>query len=66
MSETDDVMLTAKQVQARYGNISAMTLSRWVKDDRLQFPRPLYIHSRRYWNLGELIAWEKRRARRAA
>ena len=62
----DDRLITANDVRARYGGISAMTLSRWLKDDRLNFPQPIRIHNLRYFRLADLVEWEKTRARRAA
>ncbi|MCI0348840.1 MAG: hypothetical protein L0Z53_05385, partial [Acidobacteriales bacterium] len=56
------VFLTARQVCARYGGISDMSLWRWLHDEQLAFPQPLVISKRRYWRLGELEAWERRRA----
>jgi hypothetical protein len=59
---SDDVLLTSRQVRSRYGNISDMSLWRWLRDERLNFPRPLVLNKRRYWRLRELIAWERARA----
>ena len=56
--DPNDVMLTAKQVRARYGNVSDMALWRWLRDERLGFPQPLLINSRRYWRLSSLTNWE--------
>jgi predicted DNA-binding transcriptional regulator AlpA len=58
----EDVYLTAAQVRSRYGGMSDMCLWRWLRDERLNFPRPLIINGRRYWRLRELIAWERARA----
>ena len=64
--DQDDRLITANDVRARYGNISAMTLSRWLKDERLEFPLPIRIHNLRYFRLADLVEWERRRAQRAA
>ncbi|MEY4965082.1 MAG: hypothetical protein RL274_665, partial [Pseudomonadota bacterium] len=32
---------TSKQVRARYGGISDMTLYRWLKNPNIGFPKPL-------------------------
>ncbi len=61
-----DVMVTAKQVYARYGGISEMTLWRWLRDERMNFPQPMMINGRRYWKLSDLQAWEIARASREA
>ena len=41
--------LTAKQVRARFGGISDMSLWRWLQDEQLGFPRPLIINRRRFF-----------------
>ena len=53
--------LPAGQVRARYG-VSDMSLWRWLRDPRLNFPAPIKIHKRRYWKLTELEAWEASRS----
>ncbi len=58
----NEVMLTAKQVRTRYGNVSDMALWRWLRDERLVFPQPLFINKRRYWKLSDLVQWEMARA----
>jgi hypothetical protein len=50
--------LTAAQVRKRYGGVSDMALWRWLRDERLGFPQPLRIQSRRFWRLTDLVAWE--------
>ena len=54
-------LLTAAQVRQRFGNISDMTLWRWLKGE-LQFPQPIVINRRRYWPENEINAWERARA----
>lgn len=66
MTDFEEVMLTAKQVQTRYGGISAMTLHRWSNDARLNFPAPFRINSVRYWKLSEITSWERSRAGKVA
>ena len=34
-----------------------MTLWRWLADDNLAFPRPIYIGKRRYWREADILAW---------
>lgn len=51
----------ANAVQSRYG-VTDRTIHRWLKDTTLQFPKPLVINRRRYWNLAELADWEAARA----
>lgn len=62
MTDIEEVMLTAKQVQTRYGGISSMTLHRWSNDARLNFPEPFRINAVRYWKLSEITSWERSRA----
>lgn len=57
----DDIFLTAKQVRSRYGNVSEMTLWRWVHDAKLNFPAPEKIRARNFWRLSALDAWDKQR-----
>ena len=63
--DLNDRFLPARQVQERYA-ISEQTLWRWLRDDRVSFPRPLYIQRFRYFKLSELEAWERARASRRA
>lgn len=57
-----DTRLTGPQVCARFGNISDMTLWRWLNNRALGFPSPLVINRRRYWRLAEIEAWERSQA----
>jgi len=62
----DGLFLTAAQVRRRYGNVSAMTLHRWLGDSTLDFCRPIYIGNRRFWRLSDLEEFERRRVREKA
>ena len=53
------VFLSAKQVRARYGGVSDMTVWRWSRDDELGFPQPIRINGRRFWSEQALSAWER-------
>jgi len=54
--------LPSAAVKARYGNCSDTTIWRWMRDPRVNFPKPIYINSRhRLWRLTELEAWEESR-----
>jgi predicted DNA-binding transcriptional regulator AlpA len=54
----DEVLLTAQQVCARLGGISAMTLWRWLGSEPLQFPEPtVRINKRRYWSAASIRQW---------
>lgn len=62
----DDVYLTARQVRARFGDLSDMSLWRWINDPEMDFPRPLVVNTRRFWRLSDLVRWERGRAGRAS
>lgn len=49
--------IPAAVVRSLCGGISDMTLWRWLDDDALGFPRPIYIARRRYWREVEVIDW---------
>lgn len=66
MISAADSHVTARNVRARYGDISDMTLWRWLADKEIRFPQPLRINRRRYWRLADLEDWERKRARVAA
>lgn len=65
MTESDAAFLTTRQVRERYGNVSHMWVERRLKDDS-KFPQPMYISTRRYWRLNELIEWERSVVRKGA
>jgi predicted DNA-binding transcriptional regulator AlpA len=50
------IYLSTPQILGRYGDISEMTLWRWMKNDG--FPSPRWIHNRRYWVEVECDAWD--------
>ena len=58
----DKAFLPAPMVWERYG-ISFMTLHRWIRDERINFPQPLYIRRLRYFRLTDLEKWERRMTR---
>ena len=58
----EDTLLTSKQVRARVGNVSDMCIWRWMRDDRVQFPKPMQMNRRNYWRLGDLRRWQAERA----
>jgi predicted DNA-binding transcriptional regulator AlpA len=63
-NDSIDSMLPAPQVWRRYRK-SDKTLDRWLKDEGLGFPRPIYIRNRRYFREAELIEWERAQASKA-
>ena len=62
---SDVSFLPAKHVRDRY-RVSEMSLWRWLRDDKLNFPKPTVINRRRYWRAADLAEWERARARNAA
>ncbi len=60
-----NTLLTSADVMSRY-SISDMTLHRWLKDEELNFPRPLVINRRRFFRPEDLAAWEGERRGDAA
>jgi predicted DNA-binding transcriptional regulator AlpA len=57
-----DVFVPASAVRARY-QISDMTIWRWMRDERMNFPTPIKANSRhRLWRLADLEAWEAAKA----
>jgi predicted DNA-binding transcriptional regulator AlpA len=48
----------ARWVWERYG-ITSMTLYRWILDERMNFPKPVYFGRFRYWRISDLEAWER-------
>lgn len=54
--------LTAQQVRVRFGGISDMTLWRWLRDDRLAFPKPIVINGRRFFSCEQVENFERSRA----
>jgi predicted DNA-binding transcriptional regulator AlpA len=63
MAEPDAtaVYLTAAQVRSRYGGVSDMSLWRWLHDEQLGFPKPVWIQNRRFWKASDLAAWDETR-----
>lgn len=55
-------MMTAKDVCARFGGVTTMSLYRWLKDEALGFPRPIEIRKRRYWLATDIAAFQNRMA----
>ena len=54
-------------VRARYGNCSDVTIWRWMRDERTNFPQPMKAtNRRRLWKLAHLEAWEASRVQGGA
>jgi hypothetical protein len=55
----EPVWYDAPKVKRRYGK-SDTTLQRWLDDPTLQFPKPILIRGKRFWQVDELDAFDKR------
>jgi predicted DNA-binding transcriptional regulator AlpA len=51
------------QVCKRYG-VTPMTLYRWDRDPRVNFPSPIRVNGRKYRDEQQLEGWERTRAAR--
>lgn len=56
-------LIPAKNVREIFGNVSQMTLWRWLGKPELAFPRPIYINGRRYFDAAEIESFKTRAAR---
>lgn len=54
--------LSSTQVRNICGNVSDMTLWRWLNDAASDFPKPIYIGRRRFWREADLASWLESRA----
>jgi len=54
--------INSKYTRKLCGGISDMSLYRWLKNERLGFPQPVYIQKRRYWREAEIVAWLDRQS----
>lgn len=55
-------LIPAKKVREELGGISDMTLYRWLNDPTLDFPKPIYIKTRRYFDMMQLTEFKEKRA----
>ena len=60
-----DSFLTSRQVMERY-KISEVTLYRWERNERLNFPKPTVIFRRKLYSEQAIVEWERKRAAGAA
>lgn len=50
-------LLPSRDVKARLGGVSDMTLWRWLHNPAMAFPKPVVISRRKYWDAAELDAF---------
>jgi hypothetical protein len=60
-TEEEAGFLPAVKVQQRY-SVCAMTINRWLRDKKMDFPKAMYIKRLRFWKLADLVVWERKRA----
>ncbi|MBN7776719.1 hypothetical protein JYP49_05595 [Nitratireductor aquimarinus] len=60
-----DGFLPARHVLDRY-RISQMTLWRWLADESMAFPKPVYLGRYRYWRIADIQEWEAAQEARGA
>ena len=60
-NESSSQFLQANKVWRRYG-VSFMTINRWMADERIAFPRPVYLGRLRFWKIRDLEEWEANKA----
>jgi predicted DNA-binding transcriptional regulator AlpA len=54
-------LIPATVVRQTCGDVSDMTLFRWMSDPSKTFPKPVYIGRRRYWREVDIAAWQASR-----
>ncbi|MCZ7857065.1 helix-turn-helix transcriptional regulator [Agrobacterium salinitolerans] len=53
-------LLNSRQLKDRLGGITDMTLWRWSRRPDLDFPKPLVIARRKYWDIRDVDAFIER------
>jgi predicted DNA-binding transcriptional regulator AlpA len=65
MDDPSEFLLNSGDVRRRCGNVSLMSLFRWLRDPTVAFPRPdIVISKRNYWRESTIAAWLASRAPR--
>tara|TARA_R110002110_G_scaffold88700_4_gene231081 strand:- start:6706 stop:6924 length:219 start_codon:yes stop_codon:yes gene_type:complete len=57
MANLENPIISAKECRKLLGNISSMTLWRWLHSQTMKFPASLLINRRRYFFLHEIEQW---------
>lgn len=65
MNTETKTYLTTKQVCARYGGVSHMSIWRWTRDPKMAFPQPMRINRVKFWDTDDLDAFDARRGKAA-
>jgi predicted DNA-binding transcriptional regulator AlpA len=53
------------QVAAEFG-VCLRTIHRWIRDEQIDFPPPLFLNKRNYFRRSELDAWKNATAIKVA
>ena len=62
-----DDLLLARDVRRMFGNITDVSLWRWMKSQTLNFPQPAVTIGRMHlWRFGDLKRWQEERAAKAS
>lgn len=65
MNTTPDALVPKPRLAEELG-VSSRTLSRWLDDDVIAFPRPLVVRNRNFFRRSEVENWKIRQALAAA
>jgi predicted DNA-binding transcriptional regulator AlpA len=57
----DEELINASDMRKMLGDVSDMTLWRWLRRKELGFPQPAIICGRRYWRRSDIIRWRDER-----
>lgn len=59
-------LVARRDIDRRYGRCGR-TISRWLNDPRVAFPKPaMLVNGRRYWSLQSIETWEREQAAKTA
>ena len=53
----DEHLVDSAWVRGFFGGISDMTLWRWVRSPKMDFPKPIYVNKRRLWRRGQIRSY---------
>lgn len=65
MNNIPDALVPKPRLAAELG-VSTRTLSRWLDDDVIAFPRPIVVRNRNFFRRSEIENWKLRQAVAAA
>jgi len=58
--QNNNQLIPSTTLRKTLGDISDMTLWRWLKNPGINFPRPIMISRRRYWKKLDIDEWLER------